>query len=391
MKRLLVIGASSLQLPAIIRAKEKGYLVAVADRDSSAIGVSHAHVFYKVSTRDIDGILGAAKDFGANGIITLATDMPMQAVANAVEELNLPGISRLTALKTTDKAQMIRAFSDHKVPIPSFCVVENERELEHVDVGFPCIIKPVDNSGSRGVILAYNTEQLVEGYKYSVQFSDRGTVIVEEYLEGMEVSVETMTFSGRTHILAITDKVTSGAPHFVELGHSQPSRLPKERQMEIGKLAIQAVEAVGLASGPAHVEIMVTQQGPKLIELGARMGGDYIASHLVPLSTGIDMVGATIDLLTGGEPDMICRFAKGSAIRYFLAPPGRIAGIKGIKTARAIDGVIEVAFAKQIGEEISGVSSSGDRIGFVIAQGRDVEEAVSVCQAAVDCISIEVT
>ena len=165
-------------------------------------------------------------------------------------------------------------------------------------------------------MLIENREELERAVRYSSSNGREGSVIVEEYLQGSEVSVEVMVIDGEVHILQVTDKLTTGAPHFVEMGHSQPSRLRNEDIKAIRDLAARAVKSVGIDNGPAHVEIMLTDKGPKMIELGARMGGDCITTHLVPLSTGIDMVKATIQIALGEQPDIAPKFNKGAAIRY---------------------------------------------------------------------------
>jgi biotin carboxylase len=390
MKKIFIIGASILQLPAIKKAKEKGFIVAVADRDTCAVGRSYADEFYPISTIDVDKILKAATEFHADGIMTLATDMPMRAVANATTKLSLPGISIQTAEKATNKGKMMKAFKEHGVASPWYYVVRNDEELRKIVIKilYPCIIKPVDNAGSRGVILLNCEEELVESYIYSRNNSRNGEVIIEEYMYGDEVSVETMTINGVTHVIAITDKLTTGAPYFVEMGHSQQTKLSMEIREEIQKLAIRAINAIGIEIGPAHVEIMVTKDGPKIIELGARLGGDCIATHLVPLSTGVDMVGATIDILTGKEPDIKQKYNMGSAIRYFNPPKGRINHIDGINQAKKIDGVKEVLFTKQVGEDLSDITNSANRIGFVIAQGNDALDAIRICKKVTEGITI---
>ena len=324
MKRLLIIGASILQLPAIVKAKEMGLYVAVADYNPNAVGIPYADEYYNVSTIDAPGVCQAAKAFRADGIMTLATDMPMRSIAYACEQLGLPGISQDTALKATDKGEMIKAFAAAGVAHPWFRILPDAATAGIPEgITYPCITKPTDNAGSRGVLLVRGSEELPQALAYSAEHSRGGSVIVEEYMTGSEVSVEIMVLDGVVHVLQVTDKLTTGAPHFVEMGHSQPSRLPAADLEKIRDLAIRAVKAVGIGSGPAHVEIMLTKDGPKMVELGARMGGDCITSHLVPLSTGIDMVKATIQICLGMTPDLTVKFEKGAAIRFFDAPPGR--------------------------------------------------------------------
>lgn len=392
MKKLMIIGASVLQLPAIKRAKEMGLTVAVADYDENAIGIPYADKFYNVSTIDIEGITRAAEDFGAEGIMTLASDMPMRSVAKASEKMGLTAISFDTAVKATDKGEMIKAFKENNVPSPWYFIVPDKETLEEIKekIEYPCILKPLDNSGSRGVVLVKSQKELDESFTYSVSSSRGAGVILEEYMQGAEVSVEVMAWDGKIHILAITDKLTTGAPHFVEMGHSQQSSLSEDIKNQIKDVATRAVKSVGIENGPAHVEIMVTSKGPKMIELGARMGGDCITTHLVPLSTGVDMIEGTIKCALGEMPDVTPKFDKGSAIRFFDVPTGTIKSISGVETAEKIDGVKEITFTKNVGDIAGSINSSTDRVGFVIAQSDTAENAIKICEEAIKMIKIEV-
>ena len=388
----MIVGASVLQLPAILKAKEMGLHVAVVDYNPQAIGIQYADKFYNASTMDEDAVLVAAEDYLPDGIMTLATDMPMRGVAKASDKLHLHSISYETAVKATDKYDMIKAFKEYDVPSPWYFVVDTLEEMKshENDVTFPCIIKPTDNAGSHGVAKVYSFQELIDNYEYAHSCSRHGKVIVEEYLDGPEVSVEVMVVNGEVSILQITDKITTEAPHFVEMGHTQPSRLPNDTQKAIRNVTEAACKAIGIDKGPAHVEMKVTKRGPVMIELGARMGGDNITTHLVPLSTGIDMVGSTIKVALGEAPDIKPTLHCGSAIRYFEVPFGTIKAIENVEEAQQVPGVKQITFTKNVGEESTPIHCSNDRIGFVIAQGATSEEAVSVCEKVFGIINIVV-
>jgi len=391
MKKVLIVGASAWQVPMIKKAKALGYQVGVVDYNPNAVGIAHADAYFNASTNDPEGVYNAAREFGADGITSVATDMPMRSIAYACEKLGLTGIAPDVAVRATDKAEMIRAFARYDVPHPWYYVVEKGDLAAIKDkLTYPCICKPIDNSASRGVVVIENEAQLEQAISYSAQNGRSGTVIVEELLRGEEISVEAFAVKGQVHVLQITDKLTTGAPHFVEMGHSQPSRLPTQAQEKIRDLACRAVKAVGIQNGPAHVEIMLTEQGPKMVELGARMGGDCITTHLVPLSTGIDMIKATMDICLGQTPDIEPKFQKGSAIRFLDAPQGTITAIEGVEEARKIPGVQEVSFTKQAGDTVGDIGASGDRTGFVIAQAATADGAVVVCEKAKKTIVIQV-
>lgn len=388
----MIVGASVLQLPAIIKAKEMGLEVAVVDLNPQAIGIPYADQYYNASTMDEDAVLAAAKDYRPDGIMTLATDMPMRGVAKTSDKLHLHSINYETAVKATDKYEMIKAFKKYGVPSPWYYDVDSIDDLVALEgkLSFPCIIKPTDNAGSHGVAKVYSFQELVENYDYAHSCSRHGKVIIEEFLEGPEVSVEVMVVNGKVNVLQITDKITTEAPHFVEMGHTQPSCLTHDTQESIRRVAVAACDAIGIDKGPAHVEMKVTKRGPMMIELGARMGGDNITTHLVPLSTGIDMVDSTIKVALGEEPNIAPKLHCGSAIRYFEAPWGTIKAIDGIEEAMKIPGVKQITFTKNVGEESTPIQCSNDRIGFVIAQGESRQMAIEICEEAMKCIQITI-
>lgn len=388
----MIVGASVLQLPAILKAKEMGLHVAVVDFNPQAIGIPYADKYYNASTMDEDAVLAAAEDYQPDGIMTLATDMPMRGVAKTSDKLHLHSINYETAVKATDKYDMIKAFKEHNVPSPWFFVVDTLEELKvhEADVTFPCIIKPTDNAGSHGVAKVYSFKELLDNFEYAHSCSRHGKVIVEEYLDGPEVSVEVMVVKGVVNILQITDKITTEAPHFVEMGHTQPSRQSVATQEAIRNVTVAACKAIGIDKGPAHVEMKVTKRGPVMIELGARMGGDNITTHLVPLSTGIDMVGSTIKVALGEEPNIEPTLHCGSAIRYFEVPCGTIKAIENVEEAKKVSGLKQITFTKEVGEESTPIHCSNDRIGFVIAQSETAEDAIAACEKAMKTIQIKI-
>ena len=393
-KKLMILGASILQLPAIEKAKEMGLDVVVVDMNPDAVGFKVPGIEKEIiSTIDIQAVISAAKRHRIDGIMTLATDMPMRTVAAVAKEMNLIGIDEETALKATNKAEMRKALQLNNVPIPKFYVVSNKDEYKEVVKQFdvPFIVKPADSSGSRGIFEVkdiHNDDLIIEAYDYCHPFSKVGDVVVEEYMEGPEVSVETLTVNGECHVIQITDKLTTGAPHYVEMGHSQPTMLSNEIAEQISKVAKAANKAIGIKNGPSHTEIIVTKEGPKIVELGARLGGDNITTHLVPLSTGVNMVECCIKIALGEIPDRKKKWNKGSAIRYFEQHAGVIDSIEGVDKAEEIDGVQQISIVHGVGEEVTEINSSGERMGFVIAQDVDVDAAIKDCLAALTKMNV---
>ena len=391
MKRVMIVGASAWQIPAIQKAKELGYYVAVVDYNPNAVGIPYADEYYNASTIDPEGVCAAARAFRADGITTVATDMPMRAIAYTCEQLGLTGITSEVALKATDKAEMIRAFEEGDVPHPWYYVAKQEDiPTLREKLTYPCICKPIDNSASRGVVVIEDEAQLEQAISYSAENGRSGTVIIEELLRGEEISVEAFAVKGQVHVLQITDKLTTGAPHFVETGHNQPSKFIGADKEAICKAAEAAMKAVGIENGPAHIEMMITQRGPVLIELGARLGGDFITTDLVPLSTGIDMLGATIRLACGEDVDLKPKFCKGSAIRYFWGGTGIFTAAEGLEKAEAIPGITRVELLKAYGEPVGEITNSLDRVGYLIAQGDSAQDAAAICEQVRRIIKIRI-
>lgn len=395
-KKIMILGASILQLPAIEKAKDMGFEVVVVDMNPKAVGFEIPGVIKEIiSTIDTPRIVEAAKKHKIDGIMTLATDMPMRSVAAVAKEMNLIGIDADTALKATNKAEMRVALQASGVPIPKFFIVSSEEEYMDVVKEFtvPFIVKPADSSGSRGVFEVddiTNQKLVNEAYKYCAPFSRVGDVVVEEYMSGPEVSVETLSVDGVCHVIQITDKLTTGAPHYVEMGHSQPTKLSKDIAEKIADVARAANKAIGITNGPSHTEIIVTSEGPKIVELGARLGGDNITTHLVPLSTGVNMVECCIKIALGEKPDIDPKWNKGAAIRYFEQTAGIVKNIEGIEEAKKLSGIQQISIVHAIGEEVTEVTSSGARIGFVIAQDKNSEKAIQDCYLALNTIKIDI-
>lgn len=377
-KRLMILGGSYLQVPAIIEARRLGIITAVLDYDATCPGHELADSFYLQSTTDKEAVLYSARHFQADGIITLGTDWPMRSVAYAAQELGLPAISYRAARQSTDKYEMIEQLAAHQVAHPKyfvFDVLNHSADLIRHQMSLPCIIKPVDASGSRGVVIVKNWADLEEALAYSASQAKHGQLIVQEYMVGPEVSVEVLIIDSYPHVLSITDKTTTGSPHFVETKHTQPSRLPPEQQAEIIRLAQDSCRALNLTTGAAHVEIIYTKEGPKIVEVGPRMGGDLIATHLVPLSTGINYTQLIIRQALGETISLPETRQRGACIRYIERPAGNYLGVDNLDKILEHPGIIQAGIFIAPGSSLRPLKSSTDRLGYIISNGQTADLA----------------
>lgn len=395
MKKIMILGAGLWQLPAIVRAKEMGYQVIACDMNPDSIGFQVEGIISEViSTLDADKLLEAAKRYQIDGVLTICADLAMRSVAYIATQMGLPGISEKAAFTATNKAAMRACLSEHGVPCPKYIRVVTKEEYDHAISQFvdKCVVKAVDNAGSKGIQMLNdlsNKATVDAAYDYCKQFSHSGELVVEEFMDGPEVCVETLNIDGVCYPIQITDQLHKQPPYFTDAGYSQPTILPDDVQKEIHRIAIEANMALENYKGSSCTEIIVTKDGPKVVEVGPRLAGDCMTTHLVPLSTGVDMVTAVINIAMGDPVDHEQKFTKGSCIRYFMKPVvGKIKEIRGLDEARAMDGVQEVTLLKNVGDMAVELRSSADRIAYVIAQKNTPEEAVRCCEEALSKIEV---
>ena len=392
MKRLLILGAPVFQIPVIEKAHEMGLYVGVVDLNKDAPAINYADEYYCASIKNYNEVIKIAEIFRPNGIMSGACDTSVVTVAQLCNVLGLPGHSIEAAINSTDKLKMLQAFSENNVNHPKFQVISREEiNTAEISVGFPAVSKPVDSSGSRGISFIENEKTVIAALLNSADSSQSGNVLVEEYMEGPEVSVEMLVIDGTPYVLQITDKTTTGAPHFIEIGHCQPSTLDKNIQEEIRAIAKQAVLAVGLVNSVAHVEVKVTSEGVKMVELGARLGGDCISSYLIDNSIlGIDMTKAAIKIALGEKNDIsqYCFSGDSSVVKFILDEVGEVAEISGINEVASMDGVIKVLCTTKVGDKLSGNSENASRHIYVVARGKTREEAEYICDKALNKIKI---
>lgn len=300
MKKLAIIGASYLQEPIVKKAKQMGiYTICFAWAD----GATCAEIcdkFYDISIIEKEQILEICKKEQIDGITTIASDTATLTVNYVASRMGLISNPDEYSEICTNKFKMRQCFMDADVPSPKFTLVDDEGKYSIKGFRFPLIVKPTDRSGSRGVEKVLDPVQLESAIKRARKDSFEGKAIIEEFVTGREISVEGISFEGNHTILQITDKVTTGAPFFVELGHHQPSSLSDEIKDKVKQIVLNALDALHIQYGASHSELKIDEDGNiRVIEIGARMGGDFIGSNLVQLSTGYDFVKGVIDVALG--------------------------------------------------------------------------------------------
>ena len=305
-RKLAVIGANEFQEPLIRRAKELGFETHVFAWAAGDVGEAAADVFHPISIVEKDAILGVCREVGVEACCSIGSDLATLTVNHVQRALGKPCNPPITDRIATNKFAMREALAAAGVPCPGFRAVDGvPAEADLADLRYPLIVKPTDRSGSRGIYKVRDYAELCRAVPAAIEPSFEKRAVIEEFLEGEEFSCESVSFAGEHHFLALTKKHTTGAPHFIETGHDEPADLPPETQAAIFGHIRRGLDALHIETGAAHAEFMLRPDGGvRLVEIGARMGGDCIGSDLVYLSTGIDFVGAVIAAACGEAPDL---------------------------------------------------------------------------------------
>lgn len=391
----MVLAAGLLQIPVIKKAREMGVYVIAVDDDPNAPGMALADkAIVPGGLMNEEKLVAIAKEEQIDGVIHPCSEVAMNVMGRINDELHLSGISKEMAIRATNKHLMREAFEKYGAPSPKSFLTKDEEDAWQIfceQFTTNAILKPSRNSGSRGIAKVekrISKESFTELYRRALDESRDHSVLIEQFIEGPEFSVEVIVWQGEPHVLAVTDKKTTEAPYFVELGHNQPSVFPEEIQQKLKDGAIAGIKALGLSNCAAHCELKVQGGEAYLMEIGARMGGDFISTELTHLSSGIDMVAATISVVLGMEPNLQPVEEKhGVCIRYFTPKPGKLIKIEGdevLKDAHVYDAEIY----HKAGDMIHEVKSSLDRSGHVIVIADTVKVAIARAEKMIEEVKI---
>lgn len=305
-QNLAIIGASYLQLPLIEKAKALGYTTHVFAWKANDVGEIAADHFYPISIVEKDQILEVCHSIKICGICSIASDLAVITVNYVADKLGLPGNTVDSTLACTNKFYMRQAFYKQGDPCPKSILVNGETDLSAIDLNFPAIVKPTDRSGSRGICKVNSIDEVRPAVEAAMKEGFEKNALIEEFAEGQEYSVEYISFKGTHYFLALTEKHTTGAPHFIETGHLEPAPVSPLTLFKVKQIISHALTSLGITDGASHSEIKIDNNGNiKIIEIGARMGGDCIGIDLVEYSTGYDFVKMVIDVACGKAPEFV--------------------------------------------------------------------------------------
>ncbi|WP_331737939.1 ATP-grasp domain-containing protein [Streptomyces sp. NBC_01276] len=354
----------------------------------------HVDEIVRTDTNSADAVVAALLPFHEQGLlrgVMTVTDYNIPIVAEVAAHFGLPGLSPQAARNCRDKLLMRQACERAGVAVPGFhqATAEEDALAAAERFGYPVVVKPMTESASIGVTLCRTPEEVGAAYRdISSSPTDfrgqprRPGALVEEYLLGFEVSVESVLADGERRFLGVTDKALGAHPHFVEMGDTFPSMLSEPVRAECTELARRALEAVGHDFGAAHVEVKMTEKGPYVVEVNGRMPGAEI-TQLIREATGLYLQREVVRLHAGLAADLTTTHDRAAASRYLSArQAGTLTGIGGADLARRVPGVVDVDLEVHPGDPVRPAESNLDLLGYVVAVGDTTGDAVRRAEAA---------
>ena len=373
-QRLLVLGAGPAQIGLLRAARERDLFVIAVDRDPSAPGFAYADKRALVSTEDEPAVDRLARAESVDGIISPGADWPVGVAARVAARLGLPHpIDAATAALVTTKSRQRERFAAAGVPQP--------RPL--AEAVAPCVVKAPDRQGQRGLTLVRNEEELPAAIEAAIEASRNGVYIVEEYVDGPELTVQAVSIDGVFHPLLVADRLTADPPAFgVALAHAWPCVSETQSPIEAARAA---AEALGVRNGPTYTQIRVGEDGSRVVELAARLGGGHDA-ELVEAATGLKLNDLALDFALGNEACVseTQSLHGGACVLFLVAPEGVLHAVEGREAAHAVEGVLDVRIYREPGFRIGPLLRGADRAGAVIAVGESRDDALARARAAAD-------
>jgi len=402
MKTVLIVSGGIEAADAARRAKELGYYVVVSDRDPEAPGFAFADSCLIADVYSSTETAAAAERYHRkirkiDGVICVAADAPVTA-ATVCQRLGIKGLPLHAAEIACDKLAMKQHFSEAGVPVPWFSAVETPQALQRIAIerGNNLVIKPVDSRGSRGVQRIAQVADLTKAFMLAREHSPTDRVMVEEYLEGPQVSTESIVIDGKCFTPGFSDRnyeyLERYAPFFIENGGDLPSRLSDETQFKVRDVVAKAAKALGILDGTVKGDIVVHDGQPYVIELAARLSGGFFCTREIPLNTGVDFLGAALRLAVGEQvlqDDLEPKHQTPVIQRYAFPKPGRIVRISGAEEARKISGIADVIVTAKLGDVIPPAGDKRPSAAMVLATGGSHAAALQAANDALACLKIE--
>lgn len=382
MKKIMIIGAGFLQSYVIKRAKELGYITVCVDGNPDADGFKYADYYKNIDIVDKEECLKYAKEMEIDGVITAATDYGVLTVSYIAQNLGLIGNSYSVCETIKNKYLTRKVLSKDNIDaMTEYYEITDVAEIDNIsmNIKYPVIVKPCDGSGSRGIQRVNNIDELKYACENAMEVSLSQRVLIEQFIEGQEYGVESLVHNGEVNILAIMKKTMTAPPVYAELGHCSFSGLDNIVENEIKDKVTKTIKALGITTGSVNIDLLVTKDNEiYIIDIGARMGGNLMGSHIVLLSTGIDYIGNIVKEGLGETIDLNKSFCeKAIATRLLTLTPGVIKEIKDMEDIKSLDYVVDLVLNIKENDTIDEYKSNRDGCGYIVVTSVDAEDAMN--------------
>lgn len=394
MKTILMLGGGFLQCFVIRRAKTLGYRVLVLDADPNALGFAIADAYEVINIVDEDACLKYAQDHKVNGILTAATDFSVLTMSKIAESMHLPGINYQAAKRIKNKAAVRKCLFDAKADDTGYSFeIDSLEQIPQIlpQVKFPVMMKPCDGSGSRGTTRVDKAIDFEKACKFAMGGSITHRAVAEPFVDGKEYGVESFVDNGKIHILGIMQKEMTLPPYYAELGHAIPSGLPSVVEDKIRNCVKKALVALDVNHGSVNMDLLLgADGGVHIVDIGARMGGNLIGSHIIPIGTGIAYMDNMIRAAVG---DATCFTPISTpfpvASKLLALTPGKVKSLPNFESISKEYGVI-IEHHLHIGDEITPYRTNLDGCGYVVAIANNVDDAIVKAQIVKDVIDKQI-
>jgi biotin carboxylase len=375
--KILVVAGGEWQVPLVQKVKSMGFMALNSNLYPDSPAFQFADGFLVADVRDREKNLAYARAAQVSAVITDQSDIAVPTVAYVCEQLGLPGIGTAAADLFTDKLLMRHFCATHGFPAVKYRLCREANEIRDFtgEVGFPCVVKPPRNQSSRGVTKVSKMSEIDAAWQAAKTYSDDGRVLAEQFIGGVELTVEGIKLSTGHVSLCVSRK-----RHYDDFPMVARQLLYGHQDEEIDYEALkglhdQLINAMGLPFGITHAEYKYDEGTFYLIETAARGGGTRISSDIVPLMSGVD-VNALLVRLALGETvasPAVQRLAQYVALDFWEFPLGRVASITGLDQVLSMAGVVTAGLNIHPGDEVRPPADDRVRHGFVIARSDSLE------------------
>lgn len=415
-KSVLILGAGLMQKPAILAAKSLKIKTYVIDADKNAVCVPLADHFENIDLKDKEQIYNYAKGIKAAenlvGIFTAGTDFST-SVSYCAEKLQLPCHSYESALNASIKTRMRKCFASQNVPSPDFysfsgSEITQARVLYATEsLGYPCVIKPVDNMGARGCRMIRSWTESYSAACIAAENSRTKTIIIEKYMDGPEFSIDALVYKNSITITGFADRHIFYPPYFIETGHTMPSKVLASIKKELIATFALGIKSLGLSCGAAKADIKYTEKGPQIGEIAARLSGGYMSGWTYPYASECNLTEQALLIACNEEPSWLlehriplnieespfsvfeipCKNV--SAERCWLSIPGKVKEVEGFENAKKVPFVKDVLERNvKAGDVVDFPRNNVQKCGNIISLAQSFEKAENSAQKAVSNILI---